>query len=371
MTDRSAADRPIPKPGVLEIAAYVGGKSKVEGVTHPVKLSSNENVLGCSPAAREAYLAGADRLHIYPDSRAEGLRAAIAGKYGLEPERLIFGDGSDELFTLLCQTYLEPGDNAVMGEHGFAAYPIAIRAAQAEVRMAREPNHRMDVDAVLELVDERTRLVFVANPGNPTGTWISGEEVRRLHAALPASVLLVLDEAYSEFARSPDFECGHELARTSRNIIVTHTFSKLHGLAALRVGWGYGTAEMIDAMDRIRPPFNTSIPAQEAAIAALADDDFQQRSIAHVEQWRDWLTQQLGGIGLEVGPSATNFILISFPATPGKTAKDADAFLSSKGYILRSVASYGLTDCLRLTIGLEEHNRAVADLLAQFMGADR
>ncbi|WP_269716584.1 histidinol-phosphate transaminase [Caulobacter sp. NIBR2454] len=371
MIDRTAADRPIPKQGILDIAAYVGGKSKVEGVAHPVKLSSNENVLGCSPKAREAYVAAADRMHIYPDSRAEGLRAAIAGKYGLEPERLIFGDGSDELFTLLCQTYLEPGDNAVMGEHGFAAYPIAIRAAQAEARMAREPNHRMDVDAVLELVDERTRMVFVANPGNPTGTWISGEEVRRLHAALPASVVLVLDEAYSEFARSPDFECGHELARTARNIVVTHTFSKLHGLAALRVGWGYGPVEMIEAMDRIRPPFNTSIPAQEAAVAALADDEFQTRSIAHVEQWRDWLTQQLGGIGLEVGPSATNFILITFPTTPGKTAKDADAFLSSKGYILRVVAGYGLPDCLRLTIGLEEHNRAVADLLAQFMGADR
>ena len=366
--DRFAAPRPIPKPGVLDIAAYVGGKSKVEGIAHPVKLSSNENVLGCSEAARAAFRDAADRLHIYPDGKASGLRAAVAAHYRLEPERLTFGDGSDEIFALLNQVYLEPGDNIIQGEHGFAAYAIGARACQGEVRFAREPNQRIDIDEVVKCVDERTRLVFIANPANPTGTWLTGEEVRALHAALPPSVILVLDGAYAEFCTDPRFEDGLDLARTAENVIVTRTFSKLHGLAALRVGWGYGPSRIIDPIERIRPPFNTSIPGQLAAIAALADLEFQQRSVALVEQWRPWLAQQLGGLGLEVTPSAANFVLASFPDVPGKTAREAEAFLASKGYLVRAVANYGLPNAIRITVGLEDQNRAVVDLIAEFLG---
>ena len=366
--DRFAAPRPMPKAGVLDIAAYVGGKSSIEGVAHPVKLSSNENVLGCSEAAKDAYRAAVDRLHLYPDGKASGLRAAVAAHYGLEPERLTFGDGSDEIFALLCQVYLEPGDNIVQGEHGFAAYAIGARACQGEVRMAKEPGLRIDADEVLKCVDERTRIVFIANPANPTGTWLTGEEIRALHAALPPSVVLVLDGAYAEFATDPRFEDGLDLARDAQNVIVTRTFSKIHGLAALRVGWGYGPAGIIDPIERIRPPFNTSIPGQDAAIAALADVAFQARSVALVEQWRPFLTQQLGGLGLEVTPSAANFVLANFPSAPGKTAREAEAFLASRGYLVRAVANYGLPDAIRITIGLEAHNRAVVDLLAEFMG---
>jgi histidinol-phosphate aminotransferase len=366
--DRFAAPLPTPKPGIIDIAAYVGGKSKVEGVAQPVKLSSNENVLGCSDKAKDAYRGAVDRLHIYPDGKANGLRAAVAAHYGLEPERLTFGDGSDEIFALLCQVYLEPGDNIVQGEHGFAAYAIGARACQGEVRMAREPNQRIDAGEVIKCVDERTRIVFIANPANPTGTWLTGEEIRALHAALPPSVVLVLDGAYAEFATDPRFEDGLDLARTAGNVIVTRTFSKIHGLAALRVGWGYGPAGIIDPIERIRPPFNTSIPGQEAAIAALADIDFQARSVALVEQWRPFLTQQLGGLGLEVTPSAANFVLVNFPDVAGKTAREAEAFLASRGYLVRAVANYGLPDAIRITIGLEAHNRKVVDLLAEFMG---
>ena len=366
--DRFAAPRPVPKAGLLDIAAYVGGKSKIEGVAHPVKLSSNENVLGCSEAAKAAYRDAVDRLHLYPDGKANGLRAAVAAHYGLEPERLTFGDGSDEIFALLCQVYLEPGDNIVQGEHGFAAYAIAARACQGEVRMAKEPNQRIDADEVLKCVDERTRIVFIANPANPTGTWLTGEEIRALHAALPPSVVLVLDGAYAEFATDPRFEDGLDLARDAQNVIVTRTFSKIHGLAALRVGWGYGPSGIIDPIERIRPPFNTSIPGQDAAIAALADVDFQARSVALVEQWRSFLTQQLGGLGLEVTPSAANFVLANFPDVPGKTAREAEVFLASRGYLVRAVANYGLPDAIRITIGLEAHNRAIVDLLAEFMG---
>jgi len=368
--DRARASRPVPKPGIMDIHAYVPGKAAAHGVADPVKLSANENILGSSEKARAVYAEAASQLHIYPDSRTTIVRDAIAQHYRVEPERLIFGCGSDEVFQLLNQTFLEPGDNIVQGEFAFAAFAIGARACQAEVRSAREPGYRIDVDEVLKCVDERTRLVFIANPGNPTGTWIPFTEVRRLHENLPPSVVLVLDGAYSEFANDPAFQDGLDYARASENVVVTHTFSKLHGLAALRVGWGYAPAAIAAAVDRIRLPFNVSIPAQLAAVEALKDVEFQQRSIAHVDQWRAWLTQQLGGLGLEVvGPSAANFVLVGFPKTLGRTAADADEFLSARGLLTRRLLNYGLPDHLRITIGLEEHNRALVDALSDFMKA--
>ncbi len=367
--DRAAASRPLAKPGIMDIHAYVPGKARAEGVANPVKLSANENILGSSPKAVEAYAAAAGQLNLYPDSRTTILREAIAQKYRIEPERLIFGCGSDEVFQLLCMAFLEPGDNIVQGEWGFAAYQIGARAMQAEVRMAHEPNYRIDVDEVLTCVDDRTRIVFIANPANPTGTWIPFSEIERLHAGLAPSVILVLDGAYGEFCRDPAFDDGMDLARTAPNVVVTHTFSKLHGLAALRVGWGYAPTEVAAAVDRIRAPFNTSIPGQLAAVAGLHDEAFQERSIAHVARWLPWLTQQIGGLGLDVvGPSATNFLLVGFPQTPGRSAADAEAFLTSRGLLVRAVGNYGLKNHLRFTVGLEEHNRALTDALAEFMG---
>nr|WP_041373597.1 histidinol-phosphate transaminase [Phenylobacterium zucineum] len=369
-TDRSRATRPLPKPGIMDIHAYVPGKAKAEGVADPVKLSANENILGCSEQAREAYAGAAGQLHMYPDSRTSLLRAAVAERFRLEPERLIFGQGSDEVFQLLNQAFLEPGDNIVQGEYGFAAYAIGAYACQAQVRRAKEPNYTIDVDEILKCVDERTRIVFIANPANPTGTWVPFAEIERLHRALPASVVLVLDGAYSEFCNDPAFDDGMDLARTAQNVVVTRTFSKLHGLAALRVGWGYAPAEIAAAVDRIRLPFNISIPGQLAAVAALADEDFQRRSVEHVDRWRPWLAQQLGGLGLEVVlPSAANFLLVGFPKTPGRTAVEAEAFLAGKGLLVRGVGNYGLPHHVRITIGLEEHNRAVTEALAEFLKA--
>ena len=361
------AARPVPKPGILDIQPYVGGKAMVDGFAEPLKLSSNENPMGCSPKAQAAFTASAGKLNIYPDGKASGLRAAVAAEFALEPERLIFGCGSDEIFTLLAQTYCEPGDNVVQGEYGFLAYRIAGRAAQAQVRFAKEPGVRMDVDHMLAEVDDRTRIVFLANPANPTGSWLAASEIERLHSGLPGQCILVLDGAYAEFADDPNYADGLALARRSENIVVTRTFSKIHGLAALRVGWAYAPLAMIDAMERIRAPFNVNLPAQAAAVVALADHEFVEQSRALVLKWRPWMTQQLGGIGLDVAPSQGNFVLARFPDTPGRTAAEGEAFLASRGILVRGLAGYGLPGYLRITIGLEDQNRAVVDALTDFM----
>ncbi|HYF23014.1 MAG TPA: histidinol-phosphate transaminase [Caulobacteraceae bacterium] len=361
----TATTAPQPKPGILDIAPYKGGKSKIEGVAEPIKLSSNENPLGCSPKAREAYFQAAERLHFYPEGRASRLREAVAAKFGLEPERLIFGNGSDEIFALLNQTYVTPGDGVVTGQYGFLAYRISAKANQADVRLAQEPGYRVDVDALLSLVDERTRLVFVSNPSNPTGSWNSGEEIRRLHEGLPQNVLLVIDEAYAEYVNQPDWETALPLAREAGNVVVTRTFSKIHGLAGLRVGFAYAPQSVAEAVDRIRLPFNNSVPAQEAAVAALEDEEHQKRSRELVWEQLPVLTQALRGAGFEVLPSAGNFVLVRFP-DPAKPAEAADAHLHSRGLIVRPVGGYGLHDCLRITVGTPEQNRLVIDALREF-----
>ena len=344
---------PKPKPGILDIEPYVGGRARLEGVADPIKLSSNENVLGCSPRAAAAFAETGGKLNLYPDGQSSALKQAVAAKYDLEPERLIFGCGSDEVFTLLAQVYCEPGDNIVQGQYGFLAYRIAGRGAGAEVRFAEASHLRNQVDALLAEVDDRTRIVFLDNPANPTGTWLPAEDIRALHAALPPNVILVLDGAYAEFVDDPNYTDGIDLAREAENIVVTRTFSKIYGLAGLRVGWGYAPAAMIDAMERIRAPFNVNLPAQAAAVAALSDDAFLEQSRDLVRTWRPWLTQQLGGLGIEVFPSQANFVLGRFPQTPGKTAAEAEAFLASRGVLVRGLAGYGLGDSLRITIGLE------------------
>ena len=359
--------RPTPRPGILDIAPYAPGRASAPGVENPIKLSANENMLGASPMAKAAFVAAAEDLSSYPDGRGGALREAIARRYRIEPERIILGCGTDEVFAMISQAFLRPGDNIVQGQYGFGAYAIAARANEAEVRFAPERNFRIDVDAIIDEVDERTRILFIANPANPTGTFLPALEIERLHRALPQDVILVLDGAYAEYCRDPSFSDGLDLARGAPNVVVTHTFSKLHGLASLRVGWAYAPVEVAQAVERIRLPFNTSVAAQAAAIAALDDIDFQDRAVEMIDVWRPWLTQQLGGLGLEVTPSAANFILVGFPLTPGRTAREAEAFLASRGLLVRGVASYGLPDHLRITIGMEHHNRAVADGLGAFM----
>lgn len=360
--------RPVPKPGILDIAPYTPGKSGSEQGGRVFKLSANENALGPSPKAIEAYKAAAAHLEDYPEGSSRVLREAIGHKFGLDPDRIICGAGSDELLNLLAYGYLGPGDEAIHTAHGFLVYPIATMGNGATNIIAPERNLMADVDGILGLVTPRTKLVWLANPNNPTGTYLPFDEVKRLHAGLPPHVLLVLDAAYSDFVSRNDYESGIELVATTENTVMTRTFSKIFGLAALRIGWMYGPAHIIDAVNRIRGPFNVSTPAMLAAVAALQDSEHYETSRSHNEHWRAWLTEQIERLGLTVTPSVTNFVLIHFPKTKGRTADDADAFLTSRGLILRALKNYHLPDALRLTIGTEEANRLVVEALADFMG---
>ena len=361
---------PKPQPGILDIHPYVPGKSTVPGGGPVIKLSSNETPLGPSPLALEAAHAACKNMHRYPDGAATELREAIATRYGLNPDRLICGAGSDELLNLLANAYLGPGDEAIYTEHGFLVYPIAIMANGATGIVAPEQDLRANIDAILDRVTSRTKMVFLANPNNPTGTYVPIDEVRRLQQGLPENVVLVLDGAYAEYVRRNDYEAGMELVATSQNTVMTRTFSKIHGLSGLRLGWAYGPGHVIDVLNRIRGPFNVSGPAIAAGVAAIRDTAHMERAIVHNEVWVERISEALQGIGLEVTPSVGNFLLVHFPATPGRTARDADAFLNQKRIVLRGVANYALPNALRLTIGTEEENRAVIAALSEFMKQD-
>jgi histidinol-phosphate aminotransferase len=359
--------RPVPNPGILDIAPYTPGKSPVPEPGRKVfKLSANETPLGPSPKAIAAYKDAAAHLEDYPEGTSHVLREAIGRAFGLDPNRIICGAGSDEVLNLLAHAYLCQGDEAISTTHGFLVYPIATMANGAKNIVAPESEFTADVDAILERVTERTKLVWLANPNNPTGTYLPFDELKRLRVGLPAHVLLVLDAAYSDYVSRNDYEMGIELVATSENTVMTHTFSKIHGLAALRVGWMFGPAHIVDAVNRIRGPFNVSVPAMCAAVAAIEDTAHLETSKAHTEKWRNWLTGEIQKLGLDVTPSVANFVLIHFPTEKGKTAADADAFLTRRGLVLRALGNYKLPHALRLTIGTEEANRLVVEALREF-----
>jgi len=360
--------RPQANPAIYDIDPYVPGRSKLPGDGPIVKLSSNETPLGPSPAAVEAFRTASAKLDRYPDGAATDLREAIAAHFGLSAEHIVCGCGSDELFHLLAQAYLAPGDEAIFTEHGFLVYKIVILAAGATPVIAPEKDFRTDVDAILARVTPKTRIVFIANPNNPTGTYIGFDEIKRLRRELPETVLLVLDGAYAEYVNRNDYETGIELVATTPNTVMTRTFSKIHGLASARVGWVYAPADIIGVLNRIRGPFNVVGPSIAAATAALEDRAHYERAKAHNDEWLPWLTQQLRGLGLTVTDSVGNFLLVQFPEEKGRSAADAESFLLSRRIILRRLENYGVPNGLRLTVGLEHENRAVVDALRDFIG---
>jgi histidinol-phosphate aminotransferase len=360
--ENAAMAGPRPRPGILDIEAYVGGKAASRHGGPVAKLSANESPLGPSPRAVEAYRGLADRLHRYPDGGSVELRETLAERDDLEVGRLVFGAGSDELIALLIRSYAGPGDEVVHSAHGFLMYRLSTLAAGATPVAAPEDDLHTSVDAVLARVTPRTRLVFLANPNNPTGTWLPAAEIARLHAALPEDVLLVLDAAYREYVDAADYDDGRALARGAGNVVVLGTFSKIMGLAALRLGWAYAPAAVADVLNRVRGPFNVAAPAQAAGVAALRDRDQLAAAKAHNDAWRPWLEQRLHELGYATTASVANFVLIR--CADVDAAGHVLAVLERGGVLARAMGAYGLPAAVRLSVGLEAENRRAIDLLA-------
>ncbi len=360
----TAAEGPTPRPGIMDVAPYIGGESKAAGVNRVIRLASNENPLGPSPKAVAAYAAEQDDLHRYPDGGALALRQAIAESEGLDPARIACGAGSDELIALLVRAYAGPGDEVLYSEHGFLMYGISARTAGATVVAAPEVALTADVDALLARVTEKTRLLFLANPNNPTGSYISEAALKRLHQALPPGVLLVVDAAYAEYVAAADYPQPARLVEQADNVVMLRTFSKIHGLAALRLGWAYAPPAVVDVLNRVRGPFNVSQAAQAAGIAAVGDAAHVARSRAHNDEWRGWFARAATAAGVEPLPSVGNFVLLRFPGGQSQ-AEQVLAALKRRGVLVRGVAAYGLANCLRVTVGTEEEMRVTAEALQE------
>ena len=353
-----------PQPGILDIALYEGGKAKVAGMTNVVKLSSNENPFGPSDRAKEAFQRSVHTLHRYPSTDHASLREAIAEVHGLESDRVICGVGSDEIITFLCQAYAGPKDEVVFTEHGFLMYRISTLAVGATPIEVAERERTTDVDAILAACNRRTKLVFIANPNNPTGTMISLAEIARLADGMPRQAILVLDGAYAEYVEG--YDGGQAILEARSNVVMTRTFSKIYGLGGLRIGWGYGPKAIIDVLNRIRGPFNLSATQLEAAEAAVRDQDFVNRCRAENARMRHWLSEALAELGVPSDTSMANFVLARFASDDEAAA--CDAFLQQQGLIVRRVAGYKLPHCLRITVGDESSCRRVAHAVAQFKG---
>jgi histidinol-phosphate aminotransferase len=364
MSETALLDAPEPKSWVMAIAPYVPGRATSDDGRRIIKLSANENPLGTPEGAVAALAEARGSLDRYPDPGATALREAIAAKYGLDPLRIIYGSGSDDVLHLAAGAFAGPGDEVIYVRYGFAVYEIATRRVGATPVIAPDRDYATDVDAILAAVTDRTRIIFIANPNNPTGTFTPRAGIERLHAALPKSVLLVIDNAYAEYLEADEEDGALALAQREPNVLVTRTFSKIYGLAAERIGWGYGAAPLIEAMHRIRLPFNITTAGQHAAIAALADDGFVSATRAHNAQWRQWFADQiaaLGNAGLRAIPSRANFVLVLFEgAISAETAYKA---LMDAGYAVRWLPNQGLPHGLRITIGTESDMRAVVEVL--------
>ena len=361
---------PRPRPGILEIAPYVPGSAGPGGPGKVHKLSSNESALGASPDAVAAYVAAGEKLHLYPDGSARALREKIAEVCGLDAARVVCGAGSDEILQLLTRAYAGPGDNIVQSAHGFLVYALAAKSCGAEVRFAPERDLTADVDALLGAVDHATRIVFIANPNNPTGSYLPDSEIRRLHEGLPGDVLLVIDAAYAEYMEEPDYADGAALVDEAENVVMTRTFSKIYGLGGVRLGYGYCPPAIADVLNRIRGPFNVNAPAIEAGVAALADQDFVSRNRAHNREERARMSQQFARLGLAYKESFGNFVLVRFPEAPGRTAAEARAFLAKRGVMVREMGAYRLADWLRISVGPRESNDALLEGLEAFLTHD-
>lgn len=358
-----------PKQPLASVGYYMVGISKLPGWDQPIKLSSNESALGMSPAAIVAAQQSVQNGHLYPEVDTERLAEVLSERYKLEPTRMAFGPGSDEILQRVVNTFAGPGEELIHSKNAYMQFPIYAMLAGATGVAANDRDFHYDVDSMLSHVNDDTRIVLIANPDNPSGTHLSAVEVRRLHAGLPDNVLLIIDAAYEEFADQNDYESGTRLVHEFDNVIVTRTFSKVYGMAGLRLGWCYGPAWAIDILIKIGPSFPVNTASFAAAIAAVRDTGHVERVLAHNKKWIAEFTGQLTGMGLKVYPSQTNFMLVEFPPEPGKTAAEANAWLNRNGIIPRQFALEDFNDKLRFTVGEDTGMEKTIGVLRDFLKA--
>ncbi len=358
---------PYIQPTILQINPYVGGEAEILGAKKIIKLSSNEGALGASPNAVKAFKKASSSLHRYPDGNARLLREAIAETHNLDANKIVCGSGSDELISLLCKGFCGPGDEVLHSQYGFLMYPISAMAAGATPKFAEEKNLTADVNSLLSTLTKNTKIIFLANPNNPTGTYLAKDDLLRLYNGIPKHIILVIDAAYAEYVNKKNYTEGNELVEHNNNVIVTRTFSKSHGLGGLRLGWAYGSQYIVDVLNRIRGPFNISSPAQAAGVASILDTTFAKCVHEHNLKWREWTKNELAKIGLKTPESAGNFLLISFDKFPLSNAKEAENFLKTDGILVRAMGSYKLPNCLRVSIGLQEEMHAFIESLSRFL----
>ena len=357
---------PSTRPNIKKLQTYKPnfGQSKISNL---IRLSANESALGASLDAIEALKSFPNDLNRYPPQVSDELISAISKRYSLEKEKIILGNGSDELISIIAQTFLNSDDEAIYTEFGFLQFPQAISIAGAKRIVAKDVNFSANVNNILSKITKKTKIIFLANPNNPTGTFITKDEVIRLHASIPSNILLVYDAAYSEYVVNSDYLDGSELADKNENVIMLRTFSKLHGLASLRLGWGYASRKIIDNLMKVRGPFSVNTAAIMAGVAAINDLEFQNKSVQHNLKWMSWFQNELKSINLEFQPSITNFLLIKFPNDNRHNAQIAEKFLASKGILVRGMKVYGLSNHLRVSIGKEAENCKFIKVLKTFL----
>tara|TARA_B100000686_G_C16704805_1_gene925623 strand:- start:437 stop:1516 length:1080 start_codon:yes stop_codon:yes gene_type:complete len=345
----------LPKPIKFEVERYEGGLSQLKKIANPIKLSANESALGPSPRAIQAFENNKDKIFKYPESDSSTLREVLSEKFNIDSKRIICGSGSDQIFDLTCNLFLEPGDEVIVTEYGFIMHRIYASLHKAKVIIAKEKNFRASVNEILEKVSNKTKIVFIANPNNPTGTYLSKNEMLDLRKKLKSNILLVVDDAYFEFLNSDDYSSGLDLFKDSSNVLITRTFSKIYGLAGLRLGWGYSSKEIIDAMYQIKPPFNVNRAALSAGVEAVKDNEWTKRAIEHNTLWAKKIFSVLKESNIKTNVPTGNFFLMSFDETKINSDEIFEKLASNK-LILRKMTQYKILNALRLTIGNKDEN---------------
>jgi len=351
----------LPKPKTVNVDLYIGGLSNIQNVSNPVKLSANESALGPSPKVLEIFKSGFN-LKKYPDGKSSKLKETIAKKFSINEDQILIGSGSDEIISLICQSFLNKDDEVIMSEDSFLMYRIYSQLNGAVVRFAKNENNKFSVSETLKLVTNKTKIVFIANPNNPSGTYINSDELMKLRKNLPENILLMVDDAYAEFVTKNDYKSGLDIFKNSKNTVVSRTFSKIFGLANLRLGWGYGSKEIVEAANLFRPPFNISGIAEKAGCAAILDDEWIKKNVEHNEKWSKIIFEKISSKNIITNDPVANFFLLNFDNAKLNSEQAFDIFINNK-ILLRKMNTYGIKNSLRVTIGTDEENKTFLDIL--------